>query len=103
MPDQKNQLVAGFILIGIALIGLSVYFSTRTKTITPAEDRIARVEKESGKVSVLRNGYTQRENVELRAVVNKLDSIETSDLGEAIINLDSNYKVRVLDNSLPAL
>lgn len=103
MPDQKNQLVAGFILIGIALIGLSVYFSTRSKTVIPSEVRLAKVEKESGKVSILRNGYTQRENVEIRAYANNLDSIETSDLGEALLQFDSSYKIRVLDNSLVTL
>lgn len=100
MPDQKNQLVAGFILIGIALIGLSYYFSTRAQTATIAETRLARVEKNSGKVSVLRNGYTQRENIELRASVNNLDSIETTDLGEATLEFDSAYRVKILDNTL---
>lgn len=100
MADQKNQLVAGFLVAGAILVGLSVYFSFFSKDTDAIGSRIARVETQTGKVYLLHAGFTQKELVETRANVMSLDSIETLDTGEALISFESAYRVRVYNNAL---
>lgn len=103
MTDQKNQLVAGFLIAGAALIGFSVYFSFFSKEKEDLTSRIARVESQTGKVFVLHAGLTQKELVQTRANLASLDSVETLDTGEALISFESAYRVRVYNNALVTL
>ena len=101
--QSKTQLILGFVLVGLFLLGLSYYFSKQEAAKPEREMRLARLERETGKVFVLRSGYTQKENIERRAQLYSLDSIETTDLGEATLSFESAYRVKVLASSLVTL
>ncbi len=103
MSENKNQLVIGFLLLGLVLIGLSTYFSYFAPKDIPTELRLARVDRESGKASVYRNGYTQRENIDRKIDLYNLDSVETQETGEAILSFESTHKVRLSPNTLVTL
>jgi hypothetical protein len=100
MPDNKNQLVIGFLLLGLVLVGLSTYFSYFAPKEQPTEIRLARVERESGRASVYRSGYTQREPVDRKIDLYNLDSVETQETGEAILAFESSHKIRLSPNTL---
>ena len=103
MPENKNQLVLGFLLLGLVLVGLSTYFSFFAPKNTPTELLLARVERESGKAYVFRSGFSQRENVDRRTNLYNLDSVETMETGEAILAFESAHKVRLSPNTLVTL
>jgi hypothetical protein len=103
MPEHKNHLVLGFLTLGLIFVGLSIYFSFFTEVEKPREIRLARVERENGKASVLRSGYTLKENVDRRLNLYNLDSVETLETGEAILALESAYRVRLFNNTFVTL
>ncbi len=103
MPKDKSQLVIGFLLLGLVLVGLSTYFSYFAPKSNPTEILLARVERETGKAFIYRSGYTQRENVDRRTDLFNLDSVETQETGEAIIAFESNHKLRLSPNTLVTL
>ena len=100
MPEDKNQLVFGFLLLGIILIGLSVYFSFLHPKSPIKEIRLGRVESQSGQTFVLRSGYTQKELAIKKLDLYSLDSVETMDTGEALISFESAFRVRLFSNAL---
>ncbi|MEZ0392498.1 MAG: AgmX/PglI C-terminal domain-containing protein [Pseudobdellovibrionaceae bacterium] len=102
MPE-KSQVVFGFLFLGLVLIGVSTYFSFFAPKPSVQEIRLARIERESGKVSVLRSGYTQKENVDRKINVYNLDSVETMETGEALLSFESAYRVRLSNNTLVTL
>ncbi len=103
MPENKNQLVFGFLFLGLILVGISIYFSFLSPRTPDKEIRLARVDRETGKVFVLRSGYTQKENVEKRESLFNLDSIETLETGEALLSFESAYRVRLFNNAMVTL
>jgi hypothetical protein len=101
---KNNQLVVGLLSAGIALVALSLYFSVfTTNGKSENEIRIAQVSRETGKAFVLRKGYTEKDPVERRAPLYHLNSVETDETGEALINFDSGYSLRVFNNALITL
>lgn len=102
MPE-KNQLVFGFLLLGLILVGISTYYSFFAPQEQVQEIRLGRIERETGKAYVLRNGYTQKENVDRKVNLFNLDSVETMETGEAILAFESAYRVRLSNNTLVTL
>ncbi|PIS11948.1 MAG: energy transducer TonB [Bdellovibrio sp. CG10_big_fil_rev_8_21_14_0_10_47_8] len=103
MPENKNQLVIGFLVLGLALVGLSTYFSFFAPRKTYQEIPLAKVQRETGKVYAVRAGYTQKELVETRTTLVSLDSVETQDIGEALILFENSYQIRVFNNAMVTL
>lgn len=101
--DNKNNLVASFLIGGLVLIVLSIYFSFFSKGTTTQGPRLAQVEQQTGKVFVFRSGLMQRELVDKRAPVLNLDSIETMETGEALLIFESAYRIRLLNSALVTL
>lgn len=102
MPE-KNQLVLGFLFLGLVLVGLSTYFSFFASEDVIQEIRLARIERETGRVFVLRSGYTQKEKVDRKESLYNLDSVETLESGEAILSFDSAYRIHISNNTLVTL
>ena len=100
MSESKSQLVFGFLLLGIVLLSLSVYFSFLPPKSPIKDIRLGRVQSLSGKSFVLRSGYTQKESVAKKLDLYSLDSVETMDTGEALISFESAFRVRLLGNAL---
>jgi hypothetical protein len=101
---SKQQLIAGFLGLGILLIGISLYYSMNTeKTWDSRSQRLARAERETGKVFVLRSGIVQKEAVPVQAPLYNLDSVETSDTGEVSLYFEGSYRIRVLTNAFVTL
>ncbi len=103
MPENKSQLVIGFLLLGLVLVGLSTYFSYFAPKNTPTEIILAHVDRESGKAFVYRSGYTQRESIDRKTNLYNLDSVETQDTGEAVLSFESAHKVRLSSNTTVTL
>jgi hypothetical protein len=103
MSENKSQLVIGFLLLGLVLVGLSAYFSYFAPKSAQTELLLGRVERESGKAFVYRSGYTQRENVDRRTNLYNLDSVETQETGEAILSFESAHKIRLSPNTTVTL
>lgn len=96
-------MVLGFLLLGLILVGLSTYFSFFAGRTPEKEIRLARIDRETGKVYALRSGYTQRELVDKRVNLYNLDSVETLETGEAVLAFESAYRVRIYNNTLVTL
>ena len=103
MTEKKTQLVIAFCAIGVLLLSAGLFLVNRGQTSTVGEFRLARVERETGDVFTIRTGYSQREKVQTRAPLFNLDSVETSDTGDAVISFESAFRVRVMENSLVTL
>ncbi len=103
MPEQKNQLVYGFLLLGLLLVAFSLY-STWSGPKPPIKDvRLAKVERQTGQTFVLHSGYTQKEIVQKKADLSHLDSVETMETGEALIGFESAFRVRLFNNTFVTL
>jgi hypothetical protein len=103
MPENKNQLVYGLLLLGLILVGISTYYSFFTPKPTIKEIRLGRAEHQTGQTFVLRSGYTQKEAVLRKADLYNLDSVETMETGESIIGFESAFRVRLFNNTLVTL
>jgi hypothetical protein len=103
MPENKNQMVFGILILGLILVGLSTYFSFFANKTPEKDIRLARIDRESGKVYALRSGYTQKELVEKRVNLYNLDSVETLETGEAILAFESAFRIRLFNNTLVTL
>ncbi len=100
IKEDKSKLVAGFLIVGLLLIGFSIYFTFYTKEAASLESQLAKVELVTGKVIAFHNGYTSKEIIEKKGSLYNLDSVETQDTGEAEITFESTFKVRMLNNTL---
>jgi hypothetical protein len=101
--SNQKSLVFGFLIIGALFFGISLYFSLKNTSEIAGGRRVGRVSRETGTVSIIRNGYTQKAKVSRHLPVYSLDSIETNDTGEALLSLESLHQVKILDSSLVTL
>jgi hypothetical protein len=99
---SRQQLILGIIALGIFFLSLS-YFISRDEEKGPSGTRIATVIHETGKVEVIRAGFSQRSKVETRADLSTFDSVETFEIGEANLIFENGYHLRVFENSLLTL
>ncbi len=103
MKDQKNPLALVFLGAGILLFAVSFYLSYRTSTSSEKSSRLARVERETGQVFIVRSGFTQKEKIDKSSNLFNLDSVETNDTGEALLSFESAFRLKVLVDSLVTL
>ncbi|MDG0817955.1 AgmX/PglI C-terminal domain-containing protein [Bdellovibrio svalbardensis] len=100
---KNNWLIPSLIGIGLLSLALSFLIATRTEKQKPGEAPLARIELNLGKVFVLRKSMTQKETLTKRAALFALDSVETGPDGDATMDFDSSYRIRVEENSLITL
>lgn len=100
---NRTQIIIGFLSLGIFFLGLSYYFSQKPTETSGIGLRLATVDRETGTVSIIRYGQGQKTKVDRRANLENLDSVETNEMGEALINFESAYRVRLKANSLITL
>ncbi|QDK36975.1 AgmX/PglI C-terminal domain-containing protein [Bdellovibrio sp. NC01] len=100
---KNNWLIASLIGFGILSVALSIFIASRTEKQKPGEAPLARIELNLGKVFVLRKNMTQKETLTKRASLFALDSVETGPDGDATMDFDSSYRIRVEENSLVTL
>lgn len=100
---KNNWLISSLIVVGIFSVALSLLIATQTEKQKPGARPLARLELNLGKVFVLRNNLTQKETLTRRATLFALDSVETSVDGDATMEFDSAYRIRIQENSLVTL
>ncbi|HEX7674922.1 MAG TPA: AgmX/PglI C-terminal domain-containing protein [Bdellovibrio sp.] len=100
---KNNRIILALILLGVISLALSLLIASRTEKQRPGETALARIELNLGKVFILRKDMTQKETLSKRASLYPLDSVETSGDGDATLEFDSAYRIRVEENSLVTL
>lgn len=103
MEPRKNPWIWGLLLLGLGLIVLSQFFGRHIRPRTDLSSPLARVERLTGHASVVRNGLFHKEPLDRRISLGHLDSVETGDLGEARLDFESAYRVRVKEHSFVTL
>lgn len=86
-------------LTGALVLALAWYNFRKPSTNAAFRLRLAWVEKNSGQVSIFRNGYAQKETVERRTALFNLESIETGNDSEALIVFDSLWQIKIAPQS----
>lgn len=103
-PTKKtNWIIPALVGIGVLSLLLSVFIASQTEKQKPGDRPLARLELNLGKVFVLRKNLTQKEILTRRATLFALDSVETGPDGDATMEFDSAYRIRVPENSMITL
>ncbi|MBV2168501.1 MAG: TonB family protein [Bdellovibrio sp.] len=100
---KNNWLIPSLIVVGIFSVALSLFIASQTEKQKPGARPLARLELNLGKVFVLRKNMTQKEVLTRKATLFALDSIETGVDGDATMEFDSAYRIRIQENSLITL
>ncbi|HEY1079037.1 MAG TPA: AgmX/PglI C-terminal domain-containing protein [Bdellovibrio sp.] len=100
---KNNWLIPSLIVIGLFSVALSLFIASQTEKQKPGARPLARLELNLGKVFVLRKNLTQKETLTRKSTLFALDSVETSVDGDATMEFDSSYRIRVQENSLITL
>ncbi|MGZ3794964.1 MAG: AgmX/PglI C-terminal domain-containing protein [Pseudobdellovibrionaceae bacterium] len=77
--------------------------STRLENQSSGLKVLARIFYNSGEVYILHKNITEKEILKKSASLYYLDTVETGPNGDATFQLDSGYRLRVLDNTLVTL
>ncbi len=97
---KNNWLIPSLIVVGIFSVALSLFIASQTEKQKPGARPLARLELNLGKVFVLRKNMTQKEILTRKATLFALDSVETGVDGDATMEFDSAYRIRIQENSL---
>lgn len=97
---KNNWLIPSLIVVGIFSVALSLFIASQTEKQKPGARPLARLELNLGKVFVLRKNMTQKEILTRKATLFALDSVETRVDGDATMEFDSAYRIRIQENSL---
>lgn len=100
---KNNWLIPSLIIVGTISIALSLFIASRTEIQKPGARPLARLELNLGKVFVLRKSLTQKEVLSRRSTLFPLDSVETGVEGDATMEFDSAYRIRIQENSMVTL
>lgn len=100
---KNNWLIPSLIIAGILSVALSLFIASQTEKQKPGSHPLARIELNLGKVHILRKNMTLKETLTRRATLFSLDSVETTADGDATLEFDSAYRIRVQENSLITL
>lgn len=90
--------ISTLILLGLALVGGAYFLGQSENSIE--KNVLAKIEYESGLVSILKSGLGQKVSLKKSAPMGLNQSIETGADGFAVLIFDSAYRVRVIENSL---
>lgn len=100
---KNNWLIPSLIGVGILSVALSLFIASQTEKQKPGARPLARLELNLGKVFILRNSLTQKQILTKRATLFASDSIETGVDGDATMEFDSSYRIRIPENSMVTL
>lgn len=96
---KNNWLIPSLIIFGVISVILSVIIGFNTEKTSLGSRHIAAIELNLGSVFLLRNGLTHKEILSRKKFVFAKDSIETSIDGDATLEFDSAYRIRIPENS----
>ncbi len=96
---KKNLVIPILIGLGLFSVLLSLVIASQTETQAPDQRPLARISLNLGKVSILRKNLTHKENLVRKSSLYSNDSVETSADGDATVDFDSAYRIRILENS----
>jgi hypothetical protein len=100
----KNKwFIPSLVIAGLLFLGLSLYLSTRLEPQAPGVRVLARAGFNSGEVFVLPRGMNEKRPLIKSVSLYYLDSLETGPDGDATLEFDSGFRIRVLDNVLLTL
>ncbi|KYG61509.1 hypothetical protein AZI86_17530 [Bdellovibrio bacteriovorus] len=102
-PKKTNWLIPALIAAGVLSLLLSLFIASQTEKQKPGDRPLARLELNLGKVFVLRKNLTQKEILTRRSTLFALDSVETGPDGDATMEFDSAYRIRIQENSMITL
>jgi hypothetical protein len=100
---KNSLLIPTLIGLGLVSLVLSIFLALHTGKQKPGEAPLARIELNSGKVFILLKNMTQKEILASKSSLFALDSVETGPDGEATMEFDSLYRIRIEENSMVTL
>lgn len=100
---KNNWIIISLIALGLIMLALSLFISSQTEKVKPGLRPIARIELSLGQVSIFRKNMTSKETLTRRSSLFPLDSVETGADGDATMEFDSAYRIRIQENSLVTL
>lgn len=100
---KNNWLIPSLIIFGALSVILSVIIGFNTEKTNLGTRQIASIELNLGSVYLLRSGLTHKEILTRKSLLYPLDSIETSIDGDATLDFDSAYRIRIQENSYVTL
>ncbi len=100
---KSNWLIPSLVLTGLILLGISILISTKSDKSLFGQKPLARIEQGLGQVFVFRKNMTIKEKLVRKNFLYNLDTVETATDGDAVLEFDSAYRIRLLENSLITL
>lgn len=100
---KNNWLIPGLIAFGLISLALSFFIASQTEKQKPGQHVLARLERNLGKVSIIRKNMTSKETLSRRTLLFPLDSVETGADGDATLDFDSADRLHIQENSLVTL
>lgn len=100
---KSKWFIPSLVFAGLLFLGLSLYMSTHLETQAPGVRVLARASFNSGEVFQLPRGMNEKKPFVKGVSLYYLDSLETGPNGDATLEFDSGFRIRVLDNVLLTL
>lgn len=97
---KSNWLIPSLVIAGLVLLGISLFISSKTDKSLFSQKPLARIEQGLGQAFVFRKNMTVKEKLVRKNFLYHLDTIETAADGDAVIEFDSAYRIRMLENTL---
>lgn len=101
--DNSKKWALGFVAAGFLFLGIFTILSTQTDSTSNQLQQIAVAEIDNGEAFILRSQLPQKEKITHRKWIKSLESVETSLGTDLILEFSSNYRVKVLPQSLVTL
>lgn len=101
MSPQKNHLVLGFLIAGIAFLFTAWLITYKTDSgFNKTGFSLARVERETGNVFILKSSPFQKIKINKFEQAYQFESVETDEIGEALLTFPNGYRVKLYEDSL---
>lgn len=96
---QNKNLILTFFFLGLLLLGTAFLVSKWLDPVNPAAPVLARIEKISEPVFILKRHLTQQEQLRDSAPLRALETVSTGADGEALLTFPSDYRLKLKPNS----
>ncbi|MBC7371931.1 MAG: AgmX/PglI C-terminal domain-containing protein [Bdellovibrionaceae bacterium] len=103
MMAKSKFLVPSLVAAGLFFMALSWWMSTGLDSHAPGMRSLARIAYNSGEVFILHKSMTDKEELKKSKMLYYLDTVETGPNGDATLEIESGYRVRLLDNTMVTL
>jgi hypothetical protein len=100
---KSKWFIPSLVAAGLFFMALSWWMSSRLETNAPGLRSLARIIYNSGEVAILHKNMTDKEELTKSKTLYYLDTIETGPNGDATLEIDSSYRIRILDNTMITL